>query len=63
VGARSGRFFVEILMSDLLFVNYELRYGNGDVGHHLLVQDAPSFIQKYLMLIHSWSLVAFVYMS
>jgi hypothetical protein len=27
----------------------------GDVGHHLLVQDAPSFIQKYISLIFVWS--------
>jgi hypothetical protein len=56
VGARSGSFFVEISMS-------ELRDRYGDVGHHLLVQDAPSFIQKYLILIHVWSCVAFVYIS
>jgi hypothetical protein len=56
VGARSGSFFVEMLMSDVCFVNFELRDRHGDVGHHLLVQDAHSFIQKYMMLIHACSL-------
>jgi hypothetical protein len=52
VGARSGSFFVEILMSDMFSVNFELRDRYGDVGHHLLVQDAPSFIQNYLIFIN-----------
>jgi hypothetical protein len=60
VGARSGSFFVEIFvemsMSDVFFVNLELRDRYGDVGHHLPVQDAPSFIQKYMKLIRFWSL-------
>jgi hypothetical protein len=46
-----------------LFVNFELRDHSGDVGHHLLVQDAPSFIHKYMILIHWWSVFAFVYIS
>ena len=62
MGARSGSFCVEIVMSDV-FVNFELRDRYGDVGHHLLVQDAPSFIQKYMIVIHVWLLVAFVYIS
>jgi hypothetical protein len=63
VGARSGSFFVEILTSDVFFVKFELRDRYGDVGHHLLIQDAPSFIQKYLSLIHVGSLFAFVNIS
>jgi hypothetical protein len=55
VGARSGSFFVELSMSDVFFVNFELRDRYGDVGHHLLVQDAPSFFQKCMVLIHVWS--------
>jgi hypothetical protein len=51
VGARSGSFFVEILMSDVFFVNFELRDRYGDVEHHPLVQDEPSFIQKYTTMI------------
>jgi hypothetical protein len=50
VSARSGSLFVELLMSDVLFVNFELRGSYSDVGHHLLVRDAPSFIQKYMIL-------------
>jgi hypothetical protein len=60
VGARSGSFFFEILMSDVLVVNCELRDRYGDVGHHLLFQDAPSFIQKYISLIHVWSSCIYV---
>jgi hypothetical protein len=63
VGARSGSFFAEILMSDVFFVIFELRDRYGDVGHHLLVQDALSFIQKYMSLINFWSIFAFVYIS
>jgi hypothetical protein len=63
VGARSGSFFVEILMSDLFFGNFEFRDRYGDVGHHLLVQDAPSFIQKHLLLIICWRFFAFVCIS
>jgi hypothetical protein len=50
-------------MSDVFFVDFEFRDSSGDVGHHLLVQDAPSFIQKYMMLIYCWSVFAFVYIS
>ena len=50
-------------MSDQLFVNFELRDRYGDVGHHLLVQDAPSFIQAYMIVMHVGSLFAFVYIS
>jgi hypothetical protein len=50
VFASSGSFFVEILMSNVFFVNFELRDRYADVGHHLLFQDAPSFIQKYAIL-------------
>jgi hypothetical protein len=34
-----------------VFDNFELRDHYGDVGHHLLVQDAASLIQKYIILI------------
>jgi hypothetical protein len=50
-------------MSDMLFVNFELRDRYGDVGHHLLVQDAPSFNQKYMILIDYLLIFAFVYIS
>jgi hypothetical protein len=63
VGAKSGSFFVEILMSEVFFVNFELRDRYGDVGHRLLVQDAPSFIQKYMSLFYFWFFFAFVYIS
>jgi hypothetical protein len=63
VGARSGRFFVEILTSDVFFVNFKFRDRYGDVGHHLLVQDAPSFIQKSMILTNVWSHHTFVYIS
>jgi hypothetical protein len=52
VGARSGSIFAEILMSDVFFDDFELRDRYGDVGHHLLVQDAPSFMQKSMILIY-----------
>jgi hypothetical protein len=42
-------------------VNFELRDHYGDVGHHLLVQDAPSFMQKYMSSIHFRAFVVFVY--
>jgi hypothetical protein len=63
VGTRSGGSFVEIFMSDGFCVNLELRDRYCDVGHHLLVQDAPSFIQKYTIVIFLGSLLAFVYVS
>jgi hypothetical protein len=44
-------------------VDFELRGRYGEVGHHLLAQDAPSFIQKYMMFINVWSLFACVYIS
>jgi hypothetical protein len=51
------------LMYDVFVVKFELRDRYGDVGHHLLVQDAPSLIQKYVKLIHCWSLFEFLYIS
>jgi hypothetical protein len=42
-------------MSDVFFVDFEFWDRYGDVGHHLFVQDAPSFIQKYMILINLWS--------
>jgi hypothetical protein len=50
-------------MSDVFFVKFELRDRYGDIGHHLLVQDAPSFIQKYKMLIHVRCFFVFVNIS
>jgi hypothetical protein len=47
----------------VVVVNFELRDRSGDVGHHLLVQDAPSCIQEYMSLIHLNLLFAFVYIS
>jgi hypothetical protein len=37
-------FSMEILVFDVLFDHFEFRDRYGDVGHHLLVQDAPIFI-------------------
>jgi hypothetical protein len=62
VGARSGSFCVEIVMSDV-FDNFELRDCYGDVRHHLLVQDTPSFIQKYTSSTHVGVFVVFAYIS
>jgi hypothetical protein len=62
VGARSGSFCVEIVMSDV-FDNFELRDCYGDVGHHLLVQDTPSFIQKFTSSTHVGVFVVFAYIS
>jgi hypothetical protein len=36
---------------DNLFANFELQDHYGDVGHHLLVQDAPSFIHPCLVFL------------
>jgi hypothetical protein len=52
-----------ILVFDLFFVKFEFRDHYGDVGHHLLVQDAPSFIEKFMMSMQFWSQVVFVYIS
>jgi hypothetical protein len=41
----------------MLFDNFELRNHYGDVGHRLLVQDAPSLIPKYMITMHLWSLL------
>jgi hypothetical protein len=35
-----------------LFAHVEVRDHYSDVGYHLLVQDAPGLIHKYMMLIH-----------
>jgi hypothetical protein len=39
-----------------MFVNCDVWDHYGDIGHYFIVQDAPSFIQKYVMLIHGWLL-------
>jgi hypothetical protein len=46
-----------------VFVMFEFPDHYGDVGHHLLVQDAPSFIEKFMMSMQFWSQVVFVYIS
>jgi hypothetical protein len=50
-------------MSDVFFLNFEFWDRYGDVGHHLLVQDVFSLIQKYISLMNCWLLLAFVYIS
>jgi hypothetical protein len=54
---------IEICVFDMLFDNFELRDRYGDVGHYLLVQEAPGLIQKYLNSIHVWSLFVFAYIQ
>jgi hypothetical protein len=56
-------FFLETLIVDIVVVNFEFREHCSDDGHHVLVQDASSFIQKNLSLIHSRSLVLFLCFS
>jgi hypothetical protein len=43
----------EILEVDTFFLfNFELRDYHDEVGHHLLVQDAPNLIKTYVVSIH-----------
>jgi hypothetical protein len=46
-----------------VLVKFEFQDRYGDVGHLPFLQDAPSFIQKYMILIYCWSIVAFEYIS
>jgi hypothetical protein len=54
---------IEILVFDMFFDNLDVRDHYGDVGHHILVQDAHRFIQKYMISIHGCLFFVFVYIS
>jgi hypothetical protein len=56
-------FSLETLIVDVFVACFEVWDHYCDVGHHVLVQDAPSFFQKSVSLIHVQSLFCFSFKS